>query len=164
MKPGDFFIRRIQPEESFLLEEFLYQAIYLPKGAVPPPRSVVRLPELRVYIEDFGSRPGDLCLVAETEGQVVGAVWSRIMDDYGHLDDSTPSLAISLLPGYRGRGIGTRLLDSLLSLLWQKGFARASLSVQKENPARRLYERAGFRVVVEKGPEDVMLWEHPPAL
>ena len=86
------------------------------------------------------------------------------MDDFGQGDDSIPSLAISLLPGYRGRGIGTQLLDSLLSLLWQKGFARASLSVQKENPARRLYERAGFRVVVEKGPEDVMLWEHPPAL
>ena len=74
-------IRKMRLEEYGLLREFLYQAIYLPEGIRPPPRSVVDLPELQVYFTGFGTRPGDHCLVAETEGTVVGAAWSRIMSD-----------------------------------------------------------------------------------
>ena len=150
-------IREIRPEEHNLLREFLYQAIYLPEGVEPPPRSVVDLPELQVYVTDFGTRPGDHCLVAEVEKKVIGAAWCRIMEDYGHIDNNTPSLAISLLPEYRGRGTGTRLLNDLLLLLRENGYRRASLSVQKENPALRLYQRIGFRIVAEKGTEYLML-------
>ena len=79
-------IRKIRPEEYSLLREFLYQAIYLPGGVDPSPRSVVDLPELQVYIADFGTRPGDHCIVAEAAGKVVGAAWfcSRSMDICGH--------------------------------------------------------------------------------
>ena len=152
-------IRKIRPEEYSLLREFLYQAIYLPEGVEPPPRSVVVLSELQVYIADFGTQPGDHCMVAETEGKVVGAAWCRMMEDYGHIDNDTPSLAISLLPEYRGQGTGTQLLNGLLRLLRENGYQRASLSVQKENPALRLYQRAGFRIVSEKGTEYLMLWD-----
>ena len=152
-------IRKIRPEEHDLLREFLYQAIYLPDGVDPSPRSVVDLPELQVYIADFGTRPGDHCIVAEAAGKVVGAAWCRIMEDYGHIDNSTPSLAISLLPEYRGRGIGTQLLNALLFLLRENGYRQVSLSVQKENPALRLYRRTGFRIVAEKGTEYLMLWD-----
>ena len=152
-------IRKIRPEEHDLLREFLYQAIYLPEGMEPPPRSVVDLPELQVYIADFGTRPGDHGLVAEVEKKVIGAAWCRIMADYGHIDNDTPSLAISLLPEYRGLGIGTRLLNDLLLLLQEHGYLRASLSVQKENPALRLYQRTGFRIVAERGTEYLMLWD-----
>ena len=152
-------IRVMRPEEYSLLREFLYQAIYLPEGVKPPPRSVVGLPELQIYIADFGTRPGDYCLAAEVEGTVVGAAWCRIMEDYGHIDSDTPSLAISLLPEYRGRGIGTQLLNGLLLLLRENGYRRASLSVQKENPALCLYQRTGFRIVAETGTEYLMLWD-----
>lgn len=157
MKKIDAIIRKIRPEEHGLLREFLYQAIYLPEGVQPPPRSVVDQPELQVYLAGFGTQPGDHCLVAEVEGKVVGAAWCRIMEDYGHIDNDTPSLAISLLPKYRGLGVGTRLLNGLLLLLQENGYLRASLSVQKENPALRLYERAGFRILAEKGTEYLML-------
>ena len=150
-------IRKIHPDEYGLLREFLYQTIYLPEGVVPPPRSVVDLPELQVYIAGFGTHSGDDCLVAEAEGTVVGAAWSRIMEDYGHIDSSTPSLAISMLPGYRGLGIGTQLLNGLLLLLQENGYLRASLFVQKENPALRLYERAGFQILAERDTEYLML-------
>ncbi len=152
-------IRKIRPKEYGLLREFLYQAIYLPDGVEPPPRSVVDLPELQVYVTDFGTRPDDHCLVAEVEGKVVGAAWCRIMEDYGHIGNGIPSLAISLLPAYRGLGIGTRLLKNFLLLLWNSGYQRASLSVQKENPALRLYQQIGFKVVEEKGTEYLMLWD-----
>ena len=143
MKRIDTVIRKIRPEEHGLLREFLYQAIYLP--------------ELQVYVTGFGTQPGDHCLVAETEEKVVGAAWSRIMGDYGHIDNNTPSLAISLLSEYRGLGIGTQLLNALLLLLQENGVLRTSLSVQKENPALHLYERAGFRILEEKDTEYLML-------
>ena len=157
MKKFNTIIRQIRPEEYGLLQEFLYQAIYLPEGTKPPPRSVVDLPELQVYVAGFGTQPSDYCLVSEIAGTVVGAAWSRIMQDYGHIDDRTPSLAISLLPEYRGLGIGAQLLRSLLLLLQENGYLRTSLSVQKDNPALRLYERAGFRILAEKGTEYLML-------
>ena len=157
MEEMNTIIREIRPEEYTLLREFLYQAIYLPKGVEPPPRSVVDRPELQVYIEGFGTCPGDHCLVAEVKGKVVGAAWCRIMEDYGHIDNDTPSLAISLLPEYRGKGIGTRLLNDLLLLLQENGYRRASLSAQKENPALHLYERAGFRILKAKDTEYLML-------
>lgn len=164
MKKFDANIRCMHPEEYSLLREFLYQAIFLPKGVRPPPRSVVDLPELQIYIADFGTRPGDYCMVAEVEGTVVGAAWSRIMEDYGHIDDSTPSLAISLLPQHRGLGIGTQLIDSLLLLLRENGYLRASLSVQRENPALRLYQRMGFQIFEEKDTEYLMLWHITPVI
>ena len=157
MKKINTIIRQIRPDEYSLLQEFVYQAIYIPEGMKPPPRSVVDLPELQVYIAGFGTQPSDYCLVAEITGTVVGAAWSRIMQDYGHIDDRTPSLAISLLPEYRGLGIGTQLLRSLLLLLQGNGYLRLSLSVQKDNPALRLYERAGFQILAEKGTEYLML-------
>lgn len=161
MKQSELIIRAMRPEEYPLLQEFLYQAIFLPEGTVPPSRSVIDLPELQIYIADFGTRFGDYCLVAEINRKVIGAAWSRIMEDYGHIDKDTPSLAISLLPEYRDQGIGTKLLSNLLSLLYEKGFHQVSLSVQKENPAFRLYKRAGFQILEEKGTEYLMLLKYP---
>ena len=157
MKNRSVSIRRMRPDETGLHREFLYQAIYLPAGTEPPPRWVVDLPELRVYTENFGTRPGDFCLVAEVDGQVVGAAWSRIMEDYGHIDNDTPSLALSLLPDCRGQGFGTRLLNRLPALLQNQGYQRVSLSVQTENPALRLYQRAGFEIAEPRGSEYLMV-------
>ena len=73
-------IRKIRPEEHDLLREFLYQAIYLPEGVEPPPRSVVDLPELQVHVTDFGTRPGDYCMAAEAEGKVEGTEYLMLWD------------------------------------------------------------------------------------
>ena len=155
----NLLIREIREEEFALLKDFLYEAIFVPEGAEPPGREVIDLPELRLYIEDFGSRKGDHCLVADFGGKVVGAVWTRIMNDYGHIDDDTPSFAISLYKEYRGQGIGTRLLTDMLELLKSGGYRQTSLSVQKENDAVRLYEFVGFRIVDENEQEYIMVCE-----
>lgn len=106
-------IRKMKAEEYDLLNDFLYEAIFVPDGAKPPEKSILQLPELQVYTDDFGSSPHDRAFVAEAEGKIVGAAWARIMKDYGHMDDQTPSLAISLYKEYRGMGIGTALLKTL---------------------------------------------------
>jgi ribosomal protein S18 acetylase RimI-like enzyme len=150
-------IRRINPDETDLLKVFLYEAIFLPEGVDPPNREIIEKPELRIYYEAFGSGKADLCLLAEEDEIIVGAVWSRIMPDYGHVDDHTPSLAISLLKEYRGRGIGTRLLREMLDLLREQGYKKVSLSVQKANFAMKMYEKAGFQTLEEKDEEAIML-------
>ena len=154
-----YAIREIRKDEVELLKDFLYEAIFIPEGVTPPPRSILDQPELRVYIDDFGSRKWDHCLVADCNGKVVGAVWTRIMDDYGHVDDDTPSLAISLYEEYRGKGIGTQMMAKMLGLLKKQGFKRASLAVQKANYAVKIYERVGFQTVDENEQEYIMVCE-----
>ena len=150
-------IRELQPNESGVLKDFLYEAIFLPEGVEPPKRSIVELPELRVYYEGFGEGKADFCMVAEEEGRIVGAAWTRLMKDYGYVDDETPSFAISLYREYRGQGIGTKLMLAMLAKLREKGFARASLAVQKANVAERMYEKVGFRIVSENAEEYIMV-------
>ncbi|MBO7506192.1 MAG: GNAT family N-acetyltransferase [Paludibacteraceae bacterium] len=155
-------IRKIQKEEIPVLDDFLYEAIFIPQGVVPPPRSIIEQEDLQLYVRGFGESPHDHCLVAECDGKIVGAVWVRVMDDYGHVDNQTPSLAISLYPDYRGQGIGTQLLHQMMELLRQQGYAQVSLSVQKENYALRMYQKAGFEIVEDRGEELLMLAQLPP--
>ena len=98
----EYTIREIQKQEYPLLDNFLYEAIFVPEGIEPPPKSIISSPELQVYVEHFGESKDDWGLAAEVDGKIVGAVWVRNMNDYGHIDDETPSLAISLYKEYRG--------------------------------------------------------------
>lgn len=142
-------IRHIRRDEWPLLEDFLYEAIYVPEGFEGEiPRSVIYDdPKCRAAFEGFGSLPDDRAIVAEASGEVVGACWVRTTDEYGHIDDETPSFSISLYPRFRSQGIGTAMMGSLLDELRDAGYVRVSLSVQKENPALHLYERLGFQII-----------------
>ena len=149
--------REMQPDEYGFLKDFLYEAIFIPEGVMPPDRSIIEQPELSLYYEYLGNGPADYCIVADDNGKVVGAVWTRIMNDYGHIDDETPSFAISLYKEYRGQGIGTALMRSMMSLLKEQGFQKASLAVQKANYAVRMYEGVGFRTIDENAEEYIMV-------
>ena len=87
-----YSIREMRKEEYSLLSNFLYEAIYIPAGTAAPPKSVITCPELQVYIADFGNSKHDKALIVEVDGNIVGAIWARIMNDYGHIDENTPSL------------------------------------------------------------------------
>ena len=152
----DYKIREIRKNEYSVLSDFLYEAIFIPEGMDKPPKSIIEQPELQVYVEDFG-KEDDWCLVAEVKGKIVGAVWVRIMDDYGHIDDETPSFAISLYEEYRNMGIGTALMRDMLEFLKNKGYRRTSLSVQKVNYAVRMYQKVGFEVIDENEEEYIMV-------
>ena len=143
-KSGQYIIRNIRKSEIGLLKDFLYEAVFVPEGVESPPRDIVDRPEQRVYTDAFGT---------------VGSVWTRIMDDYGHVDDETPSCAVSLYKEYRGQGIGSQLMMKMLDLLRQKGYKKVSLSVQKANYAVKMYEKAGFKTVDENEEEYIMAAE-----
>lgn len=153
-----YSIRELRESEYSLLEDFLYEAIYIPKGYQEEvPRAIIHNPDLWRTIADFGKLADDYCLVAETDGRVIGAVWVRIADQYGHLDDKTPSFSISLYKEYRGHGIGTALMRTMLDYLRKQGYCRASLSVQKENYAVKMYQAVGFEIVDENEEEYIMV-------
>lgn len=154
----NYVIREIEKSEIVLLQDFLYEAIYVPEGSRKPDKSIIELPELQIYIEDFGARADDYCLVAEVEGEIAGAVWVRIIDDYGHIDDQTPSLSISLYEEYRGYGLGTQMMKEMIDRLRNYGYEKLSLSVQKSNYAAEIYKGLGFTVYDENEEEYIMIY------
>jgi ribosomal protein S18 acetylase RimI-like enzyme len=111
-------------------------------------------PGLEHYVEGFG-RDGDVGVVAELGDTPVGAVWARRFEaahpGYGFVAEDVPELSIGVRAGHRGQGLGSALLEALVRALAGAGAERVSLSVEPDNPARRLYERAGFAKVGENG-------------
>ena len=124
----DYIVRELKQNEINLLDTFLYEAIFIPEGVQAPSKDIIEHPDLQIYVADFGKKD-DLCYVADFHGKVVGAVWTRIINDYGHVDDTTPSLSISLLKEYRNLGIGTELMKQILLTLKDRKYKKVSLSV-----------------------------------
>ena len=154
-----YILREIKKSEYSLLNDFLYEAIFIPEGVEPPPKSIIAAPELQIYVNHFGDFNDDYGLVAEIDGQIIGAVWVRIMNDYGHIDNETPSFAISLYKEYRGLGIGTALMKEMLDLLKSQGYILASLSFHKANYAAKMYLDIGFQIVDENDEEYIMMFK-----
>ena len=155
----EYIVREIKENEYKLLNDFLYEAIFIPKGMEKPSKEIINNKDLQVYIKDFGTSKDDNCLVVECDNKIVGACWTKIMNDYGHIDNETPSFAISLFEEYRGQGIGTKLMVQMLELLKKKGYKQASLAVQKENYAAKMYKKVGFKIVDENSEEYIMICE-----
>ena len=153
----DYTIRNIKETEYKVLSDFLYEAIFIPDGVKAPSKDIINKLELQVYISDFGKHKGDYGLVAESDKKIIGAVWVRIMNDYGHVDNETPSFAISLFPEYRNHGIGTALMKSMIDLLKAEKYKQASLAVQKANYAVNMYKNVGFEIVDENEEEYIMI-------
>lgn len=153
----NYNIRILRNDEYELLNNFLYEAIFIPAGVQAPPKTIIELPELQVYVKDFGKKADDICFVAESNKKVIGAVWVRVMNDYGHIEEGVPSFAISLYKEYRGCGIGTALMKKMIQELKIRGYEKASLSVQKANYAVKMYKNVGFEIVDENEEEYMML-------
>jgi GNAT superfamily N-acetyltransferase len=140
-------VRRGGPQDNRFLRDMLHHAYYWRERV---PGSLVSR-----YLRGWGRR-GDTAVIALEHGFPVGAAWFRLFraeePGYGFVDEQTPELAIAVVPSKRGHGVGEKLLTSLIAKARQGGYAQLSLSVEPGNPARMLYERHGFEVVVE-GPE-----------
>ena len=152
----DYIIREMRKDEYPLLKDFLYEAIFQKDENNLLPKKIIEMPEIRIYIEDFGKKKDDYCLCAVVNGRVVGAVWVRIIEGFGCVDDQTPELAIALYKEYRRLGIGSRLMAEMLNLLKEKGYRKTSLSVQKDNYAVQMYLKMGYIIKKEKEEEYIM--------
>ena len=99
------------------------------------------------YVEGFG-RPGDGGMIAEAEGEPAGAAWYRLLPatdaGYGYVADDVPEVTIGVAAAHRGQGVAAELLERLKATAAADGVRALSLSVEPDNHARRIYERAGF--------------------
>ena len=141
-------IRRAGPQDVPFLRDMLRHAFY---WRLNDPGSD-ELPISR-YVEGWG-REGDRALIAIDDFQRVGAAWYRLFrpdrPGYGFLDESTPELAIAVVPSRRGRGFGHELLQALMEQARKDGFEALSLSVDRDNPSVKLYESYGFEKVEDE--------------
>lgn len=154
-------IREIKETEINMLETMLYEAIYQPIGSEPLTKDIIKIPEIKVYIDNFLKKKDDYCLVAEINGDIVGAVWVRILagkiKGYGNIDDKTPEFTVSLIKEYRNQGIGTSLMKKMIEYLEEKKYRQASLSVSKDNYAVKMYKKLGFEIIAKRKDDFLML-------
>ena len=140
----DYVIRPLTAADEPILWEMLYQALRTSQDA--PPRDIVRQPEYARHVEGWG-RPGDTGFVAydaEKKDELLGAAWLRLPPAESDANP-TPELAFAVKPGHRKRGIGAALLTQLVKA--NPKTAAVSISAGPNNPAVRLYDRFGFKIV-----------------
>jgi ribosomal protein S18 acetylase RimI-like enzyme len=145
-------VRRAEADDIEHIKRALYEALaWQGPDSIPPIEWVLAHPEAARYHEGWG-RVGDLAMIAEDGEEVVGASFCRLFTDEdhgeGYLDAVTPELGVAVWPAdRRGRGIGTMLITALEQQALAAGIGQLSLSVEIENPSRRLYEHLGYQFV-----------------
>lgn len=150
-------IRCLKKTDVDFLYDMCYEAVYVPEGKVKPSKGELMCnKDIVKYVKYFGCISTDRGVAAVNEqGELMGAAWYRLFDSsckgYGFISDNIPELSTAIKAKYRGEGIGTKLLESLIGKARDEEYKAVSLSVDPENPARRLYEKLGFKKVGESG-------------
>lgn len=144
----EYEFQLIDKMEKSFLEDMLYCAIFVGEGE-PPSRDIIYRPDLYKYIKNWDEDKDIGYMIIDKEKRnKLGAVWIRTFDGhkkgYGYIDEDVPELSIALYPEYRGKGLGTALLNHLISNLPPR-INSISLSVDIRNPAKKLYEGIGFK-------------------
>jgi GNAT superfamily N-acetyltransferase len=154
-----FVIRPTQPDDEPFLWDMGWEATAVDAGMRTLGReAALAIPHVRRYLDGWG-RPGDAGVVAVAEdGTRLGAAWYRLFPTaepaWGFVAADVPEVSMGATAEARGRGVGSALLDVLLALARAQGHRALSLSVDRQNPARRLYERKGFRDAGVSDPTD----------
>jgi ribosomal protein S18 acetylase RimI-like enzyme len=154
-------LRELEERDLPFLKEMLVAAA-LWRGGGPEPEDLLAHPKARIFYEGWGRR-GDAGLVAEEGGRRIGAVWYRLFTEESHgdgfVDEETPELAIGVVAGARGQGVGRALMTALHDRARRAGLRRIALSVNFDNPAKRLYESLGYVDLGENDPRERMILE-----
>ncbi len=141
--------RTLQSSDQDVLWHWLHVALWDPPPAPLRPIEVLQSPPVRIYAESWG-KPDDLGVVAQVDGTDVGACWMRTLPvgtGLASVDAATPQLGIALEPGHQRKGIGELLMRETLKRAFAEGIRQVALTVHPQNPARKMYERCGFRAI-----------------
>lgn len=139
-----------QADEPFLWE-MLALAAHLDAEGPAALAAATTHPDLSKYVQNWGRETDVGCLALDPERQQpIGAAWIRLFSQEEHPllsgEERVPELAIAVLPAYSGHGVGTQLLTQVLQQA-KTQYSAVVLSVRVTNPAKALYERAGFAIV-----------------
>jgi ribosomal protein S18 acetylase RimI-like enzyme len=145
---ASFAIRDAAPSDEAFLARMLCEAAFWRAEVRTPEAEAMARPAIAVYLTGWGRRGDRAVLAEERAGRRLGAAWYRLFSEeergFGFLSADVPELTIAVEQAARGRGIGTALLEALIRHATADGYSAVSLSVEEDNPAVRLYERAGF--------------------
>lgn len=146
-------VQRLGPDDGEAVQMALYLALSWndPPG-IPDRETVMAHPEVAIYHDGWG-REGDVGIRAVHQERLVGVAFARVFTEeqhgHGYVDAQTPEVGIGVAREYRGQGIGRRLMEALAEAARAEGVLRLSLSVNNQNPAKRLYESLGYTVVAD---------------
>jgi GNAT superfamily N-acetyltransferase len=157
----DFTLRPATSEDAQFLTEMLLEAANWRPGHEINREDVLGEPEVAHYVAGW-PRPDDFGVVAvDQHGQPIGAVWLRYFSadnpGYGFVSPDIPELGIAVVASWRGRGVGRALLRKAAQLASERGVARVSLSVERANPAAKLYASEGYVTVQSGSGSDTMI-------
>ncbi|MGB5952569.1 MAG: GNAT family N-acetyltransferase [Ornithinimicrobium sp.] len=142
----------VASDADFLAQMLVAAAFWRSGGPAGSVREVLGQPQLAHYVASW-PRADDLGVIALDGEQPVGAAWARFFPDsdpgYGFVDTAIPEVSMGVVSAWRGRGVGSLLLEALITAGREQGVKALSLSVESDNYARHLYERVGFRAVRE---------------
>lgn len=144
-----YTIRTIRKDDITFLWEMLYESLFVPEGKEAFDKAIIKDPFISKYVDGWG-REGDFGFIAmNNEDQPIGSITARFFNEdnkgFGYIDNDTPELGMAILNEFRGKGIGTALLNQLLEEAKKKGIRKLSLSVDPQNRAAvHLYKRFGF--------------------
>jgi ribosomal protein S18 acetylase RimI-like enzyme len=146
--PPALLVRAAHPGDEPFLWRMLATTANLPPTEPPTVERVQSDPGIAPYLVGWG-RSGDAGVVAQVDGEPVGAAWFRLFDEehpgYGFVDPDTPEISIGVEATWRGRGVGRALLDALVATARADGHQALSLSVDRRNAAAlALYRSIGF--------------------
>ena len=149
-----YSIRPLTPADQLFLWEMLYRSLYVPEGGTPFERAILEDPDIAKYVSDWGRTYDSGFVAIDKNARPIGAGLLRLLSGnekgFGYVDDKTAELGMAVVSEYRGKGIGTSLLDRLIASV-NGVFESVSLSVAVGNSALRLYEKFGFEVVAQLG-------------
>lgn len=144
----EYVIRPLTPADEPLLWEMLYQGIHSGGSALSP--DIVHQPEFARFVSGWG-RPGDTGVIAHDREhkKPIGAAWFRFPTTEASGGQATvPELAFAVRAENRRQGIGAALLTHLVKA--EPQYSTVAIPVSADNPAVRLYERFGFKLVEQK--------------
>jgi GNAT superfamily N-acetyltransferase len=111
---------------------------------------VLSAPSSARYIAGW-PRDTDLGVIAEANGERIGAAWLRFLPaadpGYGFVDSGIPELTIGVAAHWRGRSAGRALLRAIAEAARSAGIRKISLSVERKNFAQKLYISEGYQIV-----------------
>jgi len=159
--PDSFRIRAAAQPDGAFLGDMVVEAANWRQGGSSPKHQVMSHPDHSRYVVGW-MRPRDAGFVAlDDHGEPIGAAWYRMLPrsdpGYGYVGTGVPELIIGVRPIWRANGVGRALLQRLMEHARAQGFARMSLSVERDNFAVTLYRSEGFAVTESGIGRDTMV-------
>jgi ribosomal protein S18 acetylase RimI-like enzyme len=143
-EPAGIVVRAAVAHDLGVLWNFLTMAAYEPDAS-----AAKAVPMVASYLDGW-QRSEDFGFIAERNAVAIGAAWARrfAADDewHFHFGDRTAEMSIGVNANERGQGVGQMLIRALIAEA-DRRLLRLGLNVRHSNPALRLYQRMGFRIV-----------------